>query len=217
MRLDPDGAEHFPAVFSDRSVAGLARLFAELSARRPGLRLRHAAGLDALIGPANRIVRERLGTKAQPVRATLFDKSPTSNWGLGWHQDRTIAVRARVDQPGFVDWTVKSGIVHVMPPFPLLERMITARIHLDPVTDDNGPLRIAPGTHRFGRIEEDRIEAIVAQAGERSCLADAGDLWIYATPILHASRRASRPRRRRVLQLLYSVDTLPGGLEWLGI
>jgi hypothetical protein len=39
---------------------------------------------------------------------------------------------------------------------------------------------------------------------------------VYATPILHASARAAKPSRRRVLQLLYCADDLPPGLAWLG-
>jgi signal transduction histidine kinase len=46
------------------------------------------------------------------------------------------------------------------------------------------------------------------------CLADAGDVWVYRTPILHASDRAANGRRRRVLQVDYSGDDLPDGLSW---
>jgi len=44
-----------------------------------------------------------------------------------------------------------------------------------------------------------------------------GDVWLYATPILHASDAAVEPLHRRVLQVDYAADWLPGGLEWLGI
>jgi len=71
---------------------------------------------------------------------------------LAWHQDRTIAVVRRKDIEGFGPWTVKSGWPHVAPPFELLAEMVTLRIHLDPVTEANAPLLIAPGSHRFGRV-----------------------------------------------------------------
>ena len=151
------------------------------------------------------------------MRAILFDKSPARNWALGWHQDRTICVRARRDVPGFGPWTVKDGLTHVEPPFDLLERMVTLRIHLDDVTSDNAPLLVAPGSHRLGRIRADRIEAVVRRRGTFVCTASAGDVWLYATPILHASQRAQEPARRRVLQVDYSADALPGGLEWFGV
>lgn len=91
------------------------------------------------------------------------------------------------------------------------------RVHLDPVTVDNAPLLIAPGSHRFGRVTVDRIDAVVDQCGTACCTARAGDIWLYATPILHASDTARHPARRRVLQIDFS-DRKPGdGLEWLGV
>jgi hypothetical protein len=50
-----------------------------------------------------------------------------------------------------------------------------------------------------------------------ACLAEAGDVWLYATPILHASEAAVEARHRRVLQVDFAVGELPGGLKWLGI
>ena len=40
---------------------------------------------------------------------------------------------------------------------------------------------------------------------------------ICATSIVHASERAQNPRRRRVLQVDYASEALPGGLQWLGV
>lgn len=47
--------------------------------------------------------------------------------------------------------------------------------------------------------------------------AHAGDIWAYATPILHASDAALDPKARRVLQVDYAAFDLPGGLEWSGL
>lgn len=168
---------------------------------------------DSVIGA---IASGILGPAACAVRAILFDKSPGTNWSLGWHQDRTIAVRRRTDTPGFGPWSMKRGLQHVEPPFSLIECMVTLRIHIDDVPGDNAPLLVAPGSHKLGRIAEDRIEAVVAACGIATCLADRGDIWLYATPILHASAAGHHPHRR-VLQVDYSRDSLPGELEWLGI
>ncbi|MGK2911836.1 MAG: phytanoyl-CoA dioxygenase family protein [Sphingobium sp.] len=140
-----------------------------------------------------------------------------TNWALAWHQDRTIAVVSRADCPDYGPWTLKSGIQHVMPPQRLLDRMLTVRIHLDPVGPDNAPLLIAPGSHSHGRVPEHRVASLVALCGTYACLAEAGDLWLYVTPILHASEAATDPSHRRVLQVDYSADPLPTPLEWLGI
>ncbi|WP_448662772.1 phytanoyl-CoA dioxygenase family protein [Sphingomonas sp. CJ20] len=183
------------------------------------MRLHDVPGLGALLAPdaLGAIACRTLGAEARPVRAILFDKSDGNNWALGWHQDRTIAVTARVDTSGFGPWSVKAGLLHVEPPFAVIEAMVTMRIHLDAVPADNAPLLIAPGSHRLGRVPEAEIAGAVERCGTAMCLADAGDVWLYATPILHASAAASGHAHRRVLQVDFSAGTLPHGLEWLGI
>ena len=71
------------------------------------------------------LVNEILGSGHRLVRSILFDKTPSANWNLGWHQDVTIAVEERLPAPGFGQWTVKAGVVSVQPAAPVLERMIT--------------------------------------------------------------------------------------------
>ena len=95
--------------------------------------------------------------------------------------------------------------------------MVTLRVHLDAVDRSNAPLRIVLGSHKLGRLPEAEIERVVATSGERLCLAERGDLWLYATPIVHASLAADPPRRRRVLQVDYSADAVPGPLAWRGV
>lgn len=183
------------------------------------MRLRGVAGLAGLLAPnaLGTAATARLGEGARPVRAILFDKSPAANWALGWHQDRTIAVRARADVPGYGPWSLKAGMQHVEPPFALIERMVTIRVHLDDVPADNAPLLVAPGSHRLGKIAEAELADLVERCGTATCLAAAGDVWIYATPIVHASAAAQGSGRRRVLQVDYSADALPRGLDWLGV
>ena len=219
LTLARDGAARFPA-----AAAALLPEIAAIAGRLPpdqaGIRLHGIGELPALLdsaSPIGAIAAAAIGADARAVRAILFDKSAAANWSLGWHQDRTIVVAERRAVPGFGPWTVKAGLLHVAPPFELLSRMVTLRIHLDPVTDDNAPLLIAPGSHRFGRIAEPDIEAILDRCGVATCRAEAGDVWAYATPILHASDAARVPRRRRVLQVDYAAESLPGGLAWRGI
>ncbi|MCI4589855.1 phytanoyl-CoA dioxygenase family protein [Sphingobium sp. BYY-5] len=220
LTLATHGAQHIPAALDETALAAIEAAFSALPTDRAGQRLASLPALAEILaptGPIGRHAAAHLGTAAKPVRAILFDKSAATNWALGWHQDRTIAVRARIDTPGFGPWTVKSGIQHVAPPQSLLDRMLTLRIHLDPVDAANAPLLIAPGSHRHGRVPESAIATRVATCGTQACLAERGDIWLYATPILHASDAAIHPRHRRVLQLDYSADLLPGGLEWLSV
>ncbi|MCA1198737.1 phytanoyl-CoA dioxygenase family protein [Sphingomonas sp. R647] len=217
--LETSGAMRLNSAATDQ-LAEIRAALADTPSDRAGIRLARAAELEQMLGPSGAIgaqIALFAGTGASPVRAILFDKSDRVNWSLAWHQDRTIRVRARREVPGFGPWTVKAGLLHVAPPFEILERMVTIRIHLDDVPLDNAPLLIAPGSHRFGRVREDRIAAVVGECGVYACTARAGDIWVYATPIVHASDAAATPRRRRVLQVDYAGFNLPGGLEWSGI
>jgi ectoine hydroxylase-related dioxygenase (phytanoyl-CoA dioxygenase family) len=201
-------------------MSDLLTVLAPLGADAAGLRLHQIRGLGPFLttgGCLGAIAKSVLGEEARPVRAILFNKSPGANWALGWHQDRTICVRERREAPGFGPWTIKAGMIHVAPPMELLSGMVTLRAHLDDVPATNGPLMFAPGSHLLGRIPEADINGVVAKCGTAMCVADAGDVWLYSTPVLHASEAAASPRSRRVLQVDYAAESLPHGLEWLGI
>ena len=219
LRFDEHGA-----VRHDRAaLAVLAELEAALKecpTERPGVRLHGCAAVAALLavdGPIGRVAADRLGPAARPVRAVLFDKTPGTSWALGWHQDRTIAVNERHEMPGYGPWSVKAGLVHVEPPFAVIEGMVTLRIHVDDVPPDNAPLLITPGSHRMGRLAESAVSEVVARCGTAMCLARRGDVWAYATPIIHASAASSMHAHRRVLQVDYAPDELPKPLAWLGV
>ncbi|WP_346031476.1 phytanoyl-CoA dioxygenase family protein [Erythrobacter westpacificensis] len=93
--------------------------------------------------------------------------------------------------------------------------MVTLRLHLDDVGEDNAPLMVAPGSHLLGLIPERQIADVVARCGRVVCLAKAGDIWCYSTPILHATQSSNSSGHRRVLQVDYSADDLPEPLQWL--
>src|SRR5205807_4301579 len=97
------------------------------------------------------------------VRAIYFDKSPEANWLVSWHQDLTLALRARAEVPGFGPWSTKDGIPHVQPPVELLQQMLSVRLHLDDADESNGALRVLPGSHRCERLAPARIRELRGQ------------------------------------------------------
>jgi hypothetical protein len=215
-----DGAQLFRAALPPERLDVLEAVLAHLPRDQAGLRLRGVEGLAPFLastGHIGRCAASVLGDDCRPVRAILFDKTAETNWSLGWHQDRIIAVKERISANGFGTWSVKSGMLHVEPPFDVLSGMVSVRVHIDPVPASNAPLLIAPGSHKLGRVPEDNMQNVVRRCGTVACLAEPGDIWLYATPILHASEAAIAPMHRRVLQADFSVGQLPGGLEWLGI
>ncbi len=209
------GFERHRNFLSDNEITELSELFEYLPDNRPGHRLAPAAlSRLASVDRVQKAAAKHIGASARPVRVLLFDKRDGGNWALGWHQDRTIEVQDRIDVAGFGPWTVKQGRPHVAPPISLLENMVTVRLHIDPVDHANSPLIIALGSHRLGLVPEKDIQQTVDEGQLLECLAEAGDIWLYPTLILHASSRAAPGRRRRVVQIDFSADKLPGGLVW---
>ncbi|MCA0355751.1 MAG: phytanoyl-CoA dioxygenase family protein [Proteobacteria bacterium] len=218
--LERDGAVHVGGLLSKGELESLRKVADEAVAGRPGARLQGHAGLMAILSTDGVVgaLAARLSSRAtRPVRAVMFDKTPDSNWLVAWHQDRVIPVRERIETAGFGPWSTKDGVLHVAPPFEVLARMLTIRVHLDAVDSANAPLRVALGSHQLGRVSADVAAEEASKLDHCICLAEAGDVWVYATPILHASDRANPPRRRRVLQVDYADFELPGGLAWLGV
>ena len=214
------GAIRVRAALSEDELTAIEAALTDAPTNTAGVRL---AGDDALreqLSPSSvavELATIALGASAFPVRAVLFDKGSENNWGLGWHQDRTVVVKSRHEVEGFGPWSIKAGMQHVAPPFGILEAMATMRIHLDPVDEDNAPLLFLPGSHAMGRLSEADVKVVAEQTPAGICLAERGDIWIYSTPVVHASRPATKPSRRRVLQIDFATRPLPAGLEWLGV
>lgn len=189
----------------------------------PGVRdiLRSVPGFNALArGPElAALLTPLLGPGAVPVRAIFFNKCPGANWRVPWHQDLSIAVRARVeDAPGFGPWSVKAGVWHVQPPADLLAGLVTARIHLDDTDADNGALRVLPGSHAVGRLGAGGIARWRQEVPEETCVLPAGGVLLMRPLLLHASAPARVERPRRVVHIEFAAagSPLPAGLEWHG-
>lgn len=160
------------------------------------------------------VVRETLGAGAFACKATLFDKTPQANWKVAWHQDLSIAVRGETRPPGWKGWSLKAGVLHAQPPPAVLECMLALRLHLDDCNAGNGALRVIPGSHREGRLDEAATEAWKARDAELRCDVKAGGVLLMRPLILHASSAGESPAQRRVLHLEFAAQALPAGLDW---
>lgn len=176
---------------------------------RPGERIARLQGLAEVDALARRLL-----PGARPVRIIAFNKTEANNWTLPWHQDRVVALRARVETPGFTNWTNKSGIWHAEPPIELLKRMIFARVHLDAADADNGCLQLALGTHARGKIAAADAESAAATAPTEDCIAARGDVLFAKALILHRSSPSRADAPRRAIRIDYCADDLPDALQW---
>jgi ectoine hydroxylase-related dioxygenase (phytanoyl-CoA dioxygenase family) len=159
------------------------------------------------------LVKPILGNSARVVRGIFFDKQPTANWKVPWHQDVTIAVKNRLDLPDYHPWSLKGGIHHVQPPVAILERMLTVRIHLDRTDESNGALKVIPGSHCDGKLNDLEIDRF-KQTDSTICTCEPGGILLMRPLLLHASSVAIEPSHRRVIHLDYAGCNLPAGLDW---
>ena len=227
--LEENGFAIIPKVINDVTVAALLDALASVrlhdavkqrAGRAFGIRrllelvpatreLADSQPLRALVDPV-------LGKNAKVVRGIFFDKTPVANWKVPWHQDTMIAVRARQDVTDFSAWSVKAGVVHVQPPIAILAGILAVRLHLDDTDETNGALRVIPGSHLHGLLEDDAIQQWKEQGKAVTCSVPRGGALLMRPLLLHASSVAAQPTHRRVLHLEYSALRLPEGLEWYG-
>lgn len=184
---------------------------------RAGMRhaLRHPAVLAIAREPRLRaIAQEVLGSDPFPFRATLFDKSPGSNWLVVWHQDTALPLRARRDLPEWGSWSVKDGVMYAHAPAIALSRVVAPRLHLDDSVSENGPLRVLPGTHTMGALTDDAIHRLSTQITAVDCLVPRGGVLVMRPLIVHASSKSRGKMQRRVLHIEYAVSaSIADGLE----
>jgi ectoine hydroxylase-related dioxygenase (phytanoyl-CoA dioxygenase family) len=192
----------------DRAVLARTRAGA-----RHLLRVREVQELAAdprLLKIAGRFV----GPGAIAFRATLFDKSEISNWLVAWHQDVTLPLRNRVQDPRWGPWSVKAGVLCARAPASALAAVVALRLHLDDSTVSNGSLRVLPGTHNRGILTEAEIQEIAHNLTPVDCLAPAGGVVAMRPLLVHASSKAKDGRRRRVLHIEYATTLrIESGVE----
>jgi hypothetical protein len=212
-------------VISSGDVERLRRAVADLANRQEVRRKRSVYGVRNLleICPSVRSLAAEpsvrqfatavLGDSAFAVRAIFFDKVPDANWSLFWHQDNAIAVKERREIPGFAAWSNKAGVWQVQPPAEILAQMIAVRVHLDDCGPDNGPLRVLPGSHRFGWLD-DELDDWKSRVPEVVCTVRCGGIVAMCPLTVHASAASEAASHRRVIHIEYAAAELPSGLEW---
>ena len=206
-----------PQLVVDRLIDDLEQLTGDLAGRGGARNLLHespAVRALATSAPVRAVAEAALGHHCFAVRALLFDKTPEANWKVIWHQDLTIAVKARASVAGFGPWSEKAGVPHVQPSIEILEQMIAVRVHLDDCGPDNGPVRVLAGSHRVGRLSASAIDHLREHAESVVCVAERGAILAFRPLIVHASSAATAPGHRRVIHLEFAATELPDPLEW---
>jgi len=92
--------------------------------------------------------------------------------------------------------------------------MLTLRLFVDDCREDNGPLEVAVGSHRHGRVTARDVASLVGRSEIFVATGQAGDVLVLKALAIHRSNPARSPLRRRVLHVDYAGVDLPTPLEW---
>lgn len=160
------------------------------------------------------IAQQALGSEPFPFRATLFEKSGKAKWLVIWHQDTALPLKERFDQSGWGPWSKKAGIDYAHAPAWALSRVAALRVHLDDSTTENGPLRVVPGSHELGVLNDEEIAGAVKERGYTECPVGKGGVLMMRPLLIHASSKGRSNAPRRVLHIEYADSALLGpGIE----
>jgi ectoine hydroxylase-related dioxygenase (phytanoyl-CoA dioxygenase family) len=158
------------------------------------------------------LLKDLMGENAFVVKSIYFDKPGNSNWFVAYHQDLTISVDKKVEIDGFGPWTVKQNQFAVQPPLLYLENIFTIRIHLDDTNENNGALKVVPGSHAKGIYRPETVNW--SNEIEETCNVPQGGVMIMKPLLLHSSGRTINNERRRVIHIEFTTIELPKELNW---
>jgi ectoine hydroxylase-related dioxygenase (phytanoyl-CoA dioxygenase family) len=198
-----------PNVITPDEIAALLEILCRVTQRRGRAGARHVLRhpeVSALAGDPRLldIARNVLGETAFAFRATFFDKSPNSNWLIPWHQDTALPLHEKRETPGWGPWSVKDGVIYAHAPASALNQVVALRLHLDDSTSENGPLRVLPGTHGLGVLNDHDVARFAGERSEVECVVEKGGVLAMRPLIIHASSKSQSHQPRRVLHIEYS-------------
>lgn len=208
-----------PAVLELKDVTAIVVKLGAADIKRSRAGVRHAMRLECvralaqdkrLLGMAQSV----LGRNTVPFKATMFDKSPTANWLVAWHQDTALPIKKRYDTPEWGPWSVKDGVTYAHAPSSALHKILALRIHIDDSTAENGPLRVLPGTHELGVLTDSAIHELSTKVRCIECEVPRGGVLAMRPLIVHASSKSQTALPRRILHIEYAETmTIAQNLE----
>jgi ectoine hydroxylase-related dioxygenase (phytanoyl-CoA dioxygenase family) len=198
-------------LFSQEYLDHIPEEINRLAPRRSRAGVRHALSLEPVAALAQHpllieMARAVLGADAFPYPATLFDKSPSANWLVVWHQDTALPLRERLELPGWGPWSIKEGVHYAHAPAAALSKVLALRVHLDDSTEENGPLRVLPRTHELGVLSDDSLHELSTRIAAVDCTVPKGGVLAMRPLLVHASSKSHNHMPRRVLHIEYAAS-----------
>lgn len=154
--------------------------------------------------PVLQLAEYYMQDKPQLMRCILFNKTAEQNWLVSWHQDKTLCMPRKFSHQDWGPWSIKDGSHHVQPPTNILNQMVTLRFHLDDNHHENGCLKVLPGSHNNGILSTQQIHALSEEILPVYCLAPKRSALVMKPLLVHASSKATKPDRRRVIHMEFA-------------
>lgn len=198
-----DKADHHKNTFRDKGDLFAIRRF-----------LFEVPGTVPLIfnGCLQALIRQISAESRFVVKGIYFDKPQRSNWYVPYHQDLKIEVDRKTALEGFSHWRSQDARFSVQPTLDILDNIFTIRIHLDDTTEENGALKVIPGSHQKGIYRPETIDW--AQEQECICAVTQGGVMLMRPLLLHCSSRSTNEQRRRVIHIEMASLELPSAVQW---
>lgn len=108
---------------------------------------------------------------------------------------------------------MKDGFLYAHAPASALTQILALRLHLDDSTEQNGPLRIVPGTHTLGLLTDDRMAELGNSPSISSLTACEGGIIAMRPLVVHSSQKSEGDCPRRVLHIEYAATRQLDGAE----
>ena len=119
-----------------------------------------------------------------------------------------------MDTDGWTASSVKAGVSYAQPPQEIIRKTVALLLNLDDCLDEDGPLRVLPGSHLLRRLKQDEVASEAAQFQEQLVTGMKGKAILMSLLLIHTSSRTISASRRRVLHLEFANFELPGTLRW---
>lgn len=137
--LKEDGFQIIEKVYSPKEIDDILKILSSKEIEQKfGVReflLDHPEIQEKVFTPKLKKLIQSISFNCQKsIKSIYFNKPPSANWIVNWHQDLTINLKNRYEVESYKNWRTKKERVVVQPDQAMLESIFTIRIHLDDCT-----------------------------------------------------------------------------------
>lgn len=218
QRFEENGFEIINHVFSTMEIQAILDFLVTKNIKEVfGMRsfLKSFPALTPLIFNQNLIsIIDSIGKECKIIKSIYFNKPPSANWIVNWHQDLTINVTGKSNHQEFKNWRFLKERTIVQPSLEILENIFTIRIHLDSCTQQNGALQVIAKSHHNGVVNLSNKTTQLNKT-KKVCEVKKGGILVMKPLLFHSSKRTENQKNRRVIHIEFSNKDLPKGMRWL--